>query len=168
MQPITNIYGVDPGRNGGIVCLSEDGRVDWAQPISNLLQDPREFLLLHTASRSIAFIEHVHALGQVGAKTTFEFGRYLGRIEGFLLDNSTRTCCVPPKEWQSAVLPLESIPNDVSGKVRREYLKALSLAAWRKGCPNYTQYHKHDGIADAYNIAMFGKRLLDMGMLEYV
>lgn len=165
MTPVdcTYIIGIDPGRDGGVVALDRaTGEPLAAHTMSEVSLDPD---VLYTYWQgSIACIEDIHALGNVGAKTTFQFGRYLGRIEGILLAKRVRTCCIPPKDWQE-ILPLETI-KDIPKEKRRDALKRLSLQAWLDNPHNSGVGNgKHDGIADAYNIARFGLQLLNENRL---
>lgn len=100
------IVGIDPGKNGGIVSIT-NGRIT---DITKMPPTPEDlvnhFLYLGFPNqplgiKSYVIIENVHSMPTDGAKSAFSFGKQLGNIEGVLASFSIKPYRVSPQEWQS-------------------------------------------------------------------
>ena len=100
------IIGVDPGKNGGIVALSDLRNVIWRHvtplvgtdidwyKIAELIRVP------DTHDKPHVFIEHVHAMHGVAAATTFTFGGCFEGTKALCYALQTPFTLVQPKAWQ--------------------------------------------------------------------
>lgn len=166
-----NIIGIDPGKNGAIVILSERGEIleKRVMPlIANTDLDTRilqEIFLTYPSS--IAFMESVHAIFGSSAKATFSFGYICGSIHAILSCSQIPFVKVPPKTWQKVIF--QGIPEikkpAQNGQKSKIDTKAMSALAAKRLFPTAdlrkTNQCKrsHDGIIDALLIAEYGRRV---------
>lgn len=184
------IVGCDPGKDGAIVCL-EDGKVTdkWVMPTIGKEIDIHELDLIIKQCSSPdthCIIENVHAMGRVGAGTTFAFGRAKGLLEMAVVANGLAFTLVAPKEWQKEMWkgvkeqrkpPKKLTKKELKAKEAGEKVrtpnpkgaidtKAMSLVAVRRLFPKVDlrgseeSTKPHDGIIDAILMAEYGRRLL--------
>lgn len=164
------IMGVDPGLNGGVAFLNDNGRLLHYQrmPIKPVMHDGKK-----TAKRIIdiaqvaamvakmeptqVYVEQVHAMPQQGITSTFTFGMGYGMILGlvYALDAIMETRLVTPQRWQGFLY----------GKGYRQDLepKGRALAKFSELWPSLVEENvTHDGIVDAILIAEYGRRQLNL------
>ena len=105
------IIGIDPGKNGGIAMLNEDGKVI---NVEKMPETPKDLLnhlvalVAHAASTAsqmcepsiVVYIEKVGGIPGQGASSAFSFGRGCGHLEMALLALKLRTNDVTPQKWQ--------------------------------------------------------------------
>lgn len=169
--------GIDIGKNGGIVILSEDNEViTHAMPKVN--KDEIDIHGIGQIFQSIpgkihCGIEDVHSIFGVGAKANFQFGRSLGIIEGIVAGYNLPFTKVSPKIWQKEMwMGIKPVEINTGKKTKEGNIKmkvdtkATSLLAAKRLYPDLdlraTERSKkaHDGIVDALLIATFVKRKL--------
>lgn len=98
------IIGIDPGANGGIAVLFEDGRT-WAMGMpgdSELIGVLRDLSHADTPVQPVAFLELVGGYigkGQPGS-AMFRFGESFGFVRGVLQTLRIPTELVRPQVWQ--------------------------------------------------------------------
>jgi len=173
------IIGIDPGKNGAIALLSNDGSIleTFVMPsIANEL-DTNELnnIIKSRDAESIecVYIEKVHALFGSSASSTFTFGRVCGIIEGVVVANGLKYIMVEPKVWQKELfqgIPEKRKPSKINKKgieiKGRLDTKAMAEIACSRLFPNekFTASEKskkyHDGKGDAVLIGEYGRRKL--------
>ena len=99
------IIGIDPGKSGGIVALTNGKITD----VSKMPQTPidlvNHFYYLGFPNqpigvKSYVIIENVHSMPSDSSKGAFTFGRNVGQIEGVLASFGLEAIKVEPKKWQ--------------------------------------------------------------------
>jgi hypothetical protein len=174
--------GIDIGKNGGIVIISEDGKITThAMPKVN--KDEIDIHAIGQIFQGIpgpihCGIEDVHSIFGVGAKANFQFGRSLGIVEGIVAGYNIAFTKISPKIWQKemwmGIKPVEVNTGKKTKEGNIKYkvdTKATSLLAAKRLYPDLdlrdanvrkTSRSKeaHDGIVDAVLIATFVKRKL--------
>jgi hypothetical protein len=161
---VTTYLGIDPGLDGGIAALFDDGRVLACWPMPTVTDGKRRHVDAHELVRlvgkirnggpiGLAVLEQVSAMPKQGVSSTFAFGRSLGVIEGLLAGLLVPYTLVRPQAWQREVLV--GIADDTRTKAsvfyaRRRWPQAPIIP---DGCRK-----PHDGITDALALAEFARR----------
>lgn len=175
-----NIVGIDPGKDGGVVSLSDAGLIrGYFIPvkIGTVLDIQAYCSYLNSIIRSSTedthiFIEDVHSVFGASAKANFQFGRICGLIEGMVVSLQKPYTMVQPKEWQKEMfqgVPVIKKPGS-KAKGRGSFdTKKMAEVAFRRLFPetdfNVTSKgnkskNVHDGLVDAILIAEYGRRKL--------
>lgn len=105
------IVGIDPGKNGGIAMLNQDGIVINVEKMPETPQDLYNHLVAlvaHAAStasqmeepRVVVYIEKVGGIPGQGASAAFSFGKGCGHLEMALLALKLPTNDITPQKWQ--------------------------------------------------------------------
>jgi hypothetical protein len=150
--------GIDPGKQGGLVLIGDDGGVGYSvMPATDL--DLWRWFQAWNLEGAVAVIEKVHAFPAQGRSSCFEFGRGYGALRMALT-----AACIPfetvgPRVWQPAV----GVPSKKGEpkKAHKERLRAKaqelfpSLLIWTE--PHTKE--KQLAIADALLIAWYCRRL---------
>jgi len=179
-----NFLGIDPGKTGGICCLDskESGAYLYLIPKINNVVDLRalgEIFDNFPVENTIITMEKIHALGQVSAKSTFEFGRIYGMLEGIFASKGFKYTLTTPKIWQKEMFEgvdeirkpsnINKNGKTVKGRVDTKKMAAIAcnrlfpdvdLNITEKG--NKSK-NVHDGLADALLIAEYTKRKYGKG-----
>jgi crossover junction endodeoxyribonuclease RuvC len=137
------IVGVDPGLNGAVALLADDGNlIDvWDMPVVDKKVSPQ---LLRQAENWDAswtcVIEDVHAMPKQGVSSVFSFGRSKGIVEGVF--SIMRLEYVSPAQWKRA-MKLTSDKTSARG---------VAIARWPEHADKF-KLVKNDGRAEAALIA---------------
>lgn len=113
--------GIDPGINGGIACIYQDGKVT-ADKMPETEKDLFELL-----SRAIiktqpfALLERVSSSPQMGVKSAFTFGQGYGALRMALIALGIAHETVNPAKWQKSIGCLTGGDKNVS-KARAQQL----------------------------------------------
>ncbi len=146
------IAGVDPGANGAIAVL------DSSNPDSVALLDLAKvtpfdaYQWLHKQQPNSVWIEDVHSLFGMSAKSNFGFGKNLGIVTAIakIAINGQTVKTVTPKIWQKYV------GVTVRGKAIKKQVAEIAQSLY----PTTELYGKRggllDGRADALMIAHYG------------
>ena len=139
--------GVDPGKNGGIAVIDNDGAV--AFPFSE------ERLLIYLEGiaheyECVCYLEHVHAMPKQGVSSTFNFGMNFGFIQGVLKAYGIPYELVTPQKWKKEFSCTSD--KNTSIEVCKRLFPGVNLKATDR-CRK-----DHDGIAEAFLIAEYGRR----------
>lgn len=96
--------GIDPGKSGAIVLLSDHGIVDSIRFAKTTLQEIAAFLWAYQPSIDITILEKVSSGGgsgrRPGATSMFNFGRSFGWAEAFLAGIGIPYEYRTPGKWQ--------------------------------------------------------------------
>lgn len=178
--------GCDPGKDGGVVALYDDGSMKMSKtPQVSKQIDINKFknIILEYAGDVgedgnwkddvLVVIEDVHSLHQSSAKSNFQFGRALGILEGIVSSLDIPYVKIAPKKWQETCfqgVPVVYKPGKIKiGKDGKEKLsqpvdtKSMALLAAKRIFPNTsflaTEKSKvdHNGIVDASLLAYYAK-----------
>lgn len=182
MSKPKHYIGIDPGKTGGIVVLSQGGEVVSFHQIPKIGKDidTDEFAAIFKriiedcvtfGATPHACIEKVHALFGASAGSTFGFGYCVGLIDGVVKMGQIPFTKLQPKEWQKIVWQTDEIEREpdkisktgrkVAGKVRT---KIVSLKAFKRIFPSVDfrtgrMKNQPDGLVDAILIAEACRRL---------
>lgn len=134
--------GIDPGKDGFIVLISEsEGVFSWPVPKIGNAVDLNElnniFKTISTKCNVHCVLEQVHAIQGSGAKGTFEFGRIYGIMEALLIANSISHTKIQPKKWQKEMhegIPIQKKQSS-TGKTTINDTKKMSLIAAKQLFP---------------------------------
>lgn len=154
------IGGIDHGNHGGICVLSSAGE------ILELIPMPELNVVRRIARDYDAawFIEELSIHPKFSRNAICTLARNLGRIEGHFRAYERRITLVRPQAWQ------EYMYNDARLSMLEG--KHRSIAAAEILCPaiNLKPTKKtvksHDGMADAYLIAQYGRMILNAKELK--
>lgn len=121
--------GIDPGAQGGIAWIDQDGAVE-ARPLPDT--EDAIYDLIHSAivdqGRVSVALERVHAIPGIGStSSSFTFGRHYGFVRGVLcgLVVAYRTMGwvdVAPQRWQANL----GLPRGLQGPARKRAIKSIS------------------------------------------
>ena len=121
-----NLYiGIDPGRSGGIACITSDElfAIKCPDTIADM-NDKLEAIVYvanHTGYRVYAIIEAVHSMPKQGVRSVFTFGKNYGEWLGLLAGNKIPYIQVSPQKWMKY---FGSMPKDK--KHRKNHIKHLA------------------------------------------
>lgn len=113
---------IDPGKTGGAVAAKRNGQIytvafDTPKQIAWDLQDIEDTV-------EHAYIEDIHASGQMVPSQSFEFGRNLGHWEGVLAAMETGEITrIKPYAWQKPI----GVPKGLSYSKRKTWLYRKSI-----------------------------------------
>lgn len=159
--------GIDPGKQGGIVFLSEDNSFfeSFVIPLIGDVVDRRqlsEILSLCLEYDSIIILEDVHALYGASAASTWDFGFICGLLEGIIGTLGIQMYKIKPKAWQQQLFVGIPVIKKDDGKTNDT--KKMALLAARNLYPAFTglatprSKKPHDGLIDALCLAHYGKQ----------
>lgn len=167
------IVSIDPGKNGGIVCMVNEQLIrKWIIPISGDDIDIRTLYGiiadLISQYRVTLILEDVHSIFGTSAASNFAFGFVCGVIEAIVVSQNVRLIKVQPKAWQKVVWTnsdMQYKPKKPEQKKASIDTKATSLMAAKRLFPN-DDFRKserakiaHDGLIDAACMCYYAQRL---------
>lgn len=153
------IIGIDPGRNGGIVGLT-NGRIN---VIDKMPQQPTDLwgyfidvlgIPMIGKENINVFIEDVHSMPTDGVRAAFSFGRHLGHLDMLISRYDLDVTRVIPTKWMDHY----KIKRDKE-ESRYNYKKRLVEEAKRLA-PLSHRDKINLQTADAYLIARYGWQLI--------
>lgn len=161
--------GIDPGSNGAIVFVDEDG--DYydgcvVPKIGNEYDVRAMYEILQKYKNDIAhiFIEDVHAFQKAGATGSFSFGRSKGLWEGLICGCELSYSMIQPKAWQAEAWQGVTKQYKAGTKKKTVDTKATSLIAFKRLFPDIDvrkspkSSKQHDGLVDAALMAEVCRR----------
>lgn len=156
-----HILGIDPGFSGGLVIIDENEDViaKLTMPVNKIKNksfiETRQivsFIMLHGVD--VICVEQVGSMPGQGVSSTFSFAYSAGIMEGIAIGMLKKFIKVRPQEWMKQILvglPKQDKASIVyAGRVKPEI-------DWR-ATPRCKK--AHDGLTDAYCIALYAKRLI--------
>lgn len=158
-----NYIGMDPGKNGGIVCLWESGTISsFTIPLINDDLNVRQlceyFKIFDSAKLNgeqfKVILEDVHSIHGASAKSNFVFGKVNGVLQTLIEVYSLPFVKVNPKTWQKLAF---------QGIAFNEDKKEMAAQAVHRLFPNTSfiigprTKKPHDGLVDACLMAYYGK-----------
>ena len=164
--------GVDPGKSGGIVVVQDGQIIDKViMPVIGKEYDTQAItaFLLKYKEGGVVYMENLHAIFGVPARSNFELGRCVGIFQGIAMALKMPLIEYPPKEWQKFSWAGIPVVKNPTGKKKKDGTpryktdtKKTSLLAAKKIFPaiDFTPTERaqkpHDGLIDAGLIAWYG------------
>lgn len=148
-----NIIGIDPGKEGGIVLLSDDTSVVLPYSLKNSTEYDISTLIveLKLLGDCYCFIEKVGPARKQGVASMFTFGQGYGFLRGLLVAHKIPFEEVPPTVWQAY---LKCRPRGTFSRAEhKQHLKQRSQQLFPS--INITL-----ATADALLIAEYGRRVV--------
>jgi hypothetical protein len=162
-----NYIGIDPGKDGAIVAITEKGIEKIMIPLigkeidlHKLNYEIKRLSILGDGGHFV--LENVHTLPIMSAKSNFTFGSVFGMLQALLVANDCKFTLVTPKEWQKEMW--QGVPKQLKVGKKQVDTKAMSLLAANRLFPHLdlTKSERaskaHDGIVDALLMAEYCKR----------
>lgn len=158
--------GVDPGLAGGICLVHEDLILECIPMPVIKMKTKRELDIISVvefmerAKKTLSAVPHVviEAVGPMpkqGVTSMFNFGKGYGIILGVVAGLRYPVTLVRPAEWKRVML--KGMPAGKGSSIVRA--KQLSPTFNFKASSRCTTYH--DGMAEAYLIAQYGRRVMN-------
>ena len=149
-----NIFGVDPGKSGGLVVISRKihslPKIIYAKKMPTLQINNKKIIDilsiqkdLESINIDVAIIEKVHAMPRQGVTSSFQFGRSYGAIEGLCQILTSRIDYIAPVVWKKS-MGLDSTKQ-----------ASLDLARMKFGDNKMWKIKSNDGIAEAALLCLF-------------
>ncbi|MDD4804034.1 MAG: hypothetical protein PHN69_02570 [Candidatus Pacebacteria bacterium] len=188
------IAACDPGSNGAFIAMDKNGNTlyqfvfknnkDGEFDIKYFSDNVKDFLQKYSNNSIIFYIEDVHSLFGMSAKSNFSFGKNCGMIEASIITLGYEVYKVTPKDWQKEMLKGIEVIKKIKKEKYKEYdpdtfeqvekirlvetkkndVKAMSLKAQEKHFPDFNSRASdrckmpHDGLVDALLIAEYARR----------
>lgn len=143
-----NYIGIDPGKNGGIAVISDNGDIISLHTFSEeIIVD-----VLHKHKDCKCVLEKVNAMPGQGVVSMFNFGVNFGFIQGVLKSNEIPFELTPPQKWKKEF----SVTKDknTSIEVAKRLFPNVNLKATDR-CKK-----DHDGLAESLLMAEYARRKL--------
>lgn len=166
------ILGVDPGLNGALVLLSEQGEV-LQKHVMPLVGDELDLVTLNvlmaelSVKTRMAFLEEVGAHPGQGVSSMFTFGQVYGAIRCALAGARIPYRLVRPSVWTKAIGC--QAPKDTPKEQRKKEAKVRTKQAAIQRFPGVSflatdrSRVPHDGLVDAALIALYGLETMFKG-----
>ena len=166
-----NYIGIDPGQNGGLVCIDDTKTVilryafkKSAEKYIDIL-DFIKHLQMISERNAIVILEDVHSIFGMSAKSNFSFGYICGLLYGIIKCLNYECIKVQPKVWQKEILgDMEKIKK---ANLKSNDTKKMALIKSIELFPEFNNLatprcsKPHDGLIDALLIAEYGRRIND-------
>lgn len=149
------ILGIDPGKNGAMVLLTEDALVVDVLYGLEYIQASLHFLKEYQSQGLFAFVEKAQAMPKNGAVSMFNYGQGFGEILGMLYALSIPFWLVPPRQWTKEMFA--GTGGNLKPK-QRAALAAQRLFPKLDLRPSERCKKPHEGAVDGLLIAEFGRR----------
>lgn len=161
--------GIDIGKQGAIVVISETGISKYRMPLINKILDIHELSnilskLNSSGGELIVGIENLKGIFGAGKSSTFTLGHIAGATEALLIAFNISFIKIQAKEWQK--MCFEGIPEmkkqSSTKKTEVRDTKSMALLAQKRLYPTFVpmmgkQRTPDDGIIDALLIAHYLK-----------
>ena len=153
--------GIDPGKDGGVAVLFENGTVDlFTIPLIGKDIDIRELFAIIQAAivgppgSRILIMENVHSLFGMSAKSNFTFGFVNGVMESISIISGAPFVKVSPKTWQKVAFLGVPEDKDKKSMAQQAAYRLFPGVDFRK---SERAKKPHDGLIDAALMAYYGK-----------
>lgn len=155
------VAGVDPGLEGGITFLSDDGEVrSFVMPTmkakKRMIDATGIRELIQAIRPRIIAIEQVSSRPLQGVVSMYSFGYSAGIVEGVALGMKIGVVMVRPQEWMGSIL--KGLPKDDSKSSIVFCRRMWPNVDWRKS-DRATNFH--DGKSDSAAIALWARSFLN-------
>lgn len=177
-----SIYlGIDPGLDGGLVWMRDDGKIVGAHPMPTgwavvngsrkRFVDPVALTkLLNENAFDVAVIESVHASPQMGVTSAFNFGKGFGVVLGVLASCGISPLYASPSAWKPKLgctrdkeqTITRAIWPEAGGLLTSNQYAENNVRILRKKCgqkPPYSPKDFREGCVEAALIALWAFRV---------
>ena len=156
--------GIDPGLDGGIAILVEDGMIV-VRPLPVLkaakggkrhfdLHGIRDILWTFRNELHLVVVEQVSSRSGEGVTSAFRFGEGYGMLQGMLTGMGMSYQMATPQAWKKAVLAgTQKDKQAAIGFIQRRFPRVDLKATPRSRVP-------HDGMADVLCLALYARILM--------
>lgn len=147
------MIGIDPGREGAIVRLSDTSATAWLLPYDDAGLSGRqlaELLRAEVVSGDSVVLERAQSMPRQGIASAFRYGRDYGVILGVLDAIGASYQTVAPGVWHRAVVGGSGV--DPKARARAVVEARLPWLELRPG----KRRKAHEGIVDAACLALYG------------
>ena len=163
---LMNIIGIDPGINGGITILDEDGGIinQYVMPIIKSSKGKNEIdasgivriFMESGQSNSHIGLEKQQAMPKQGVSSTFKTGRGFGLIEGIAVGMMIPYTLITPRTWQKEMFNGlgKADTKQLSKQVAQRLFPKIDFRATER-CTKI-----HDGLTDSILIAEYLRRTI--------
>lgn len=154
------IVGIDPGKEGAIVCIGEKITCRLF-PLIGKEYDRKKFAEMMSMSPTMVGVEDVHAMPGVSASANWSLSQGKEMILTTLTILRIPFMLVQPKEWQAEMFVGVPVQKKATG---RRDTKAMALIAVKRLFPDVdlTKSERsekpHEGIVDALLIGEYTRR----------
>lgn len=174
------ICGIDPGKQGAVVAIDEDGRITkHVMPVIGKVLDLhaiKKIMCEFSKDDCHVYIEDVHAMFGSSAGSTFQFGFCCAAVQMACVAFDIPMTLVQPKKWQALMYVGVPEIRKPSIKIKtgkragqmmkgKKDTKKMSLVAVNRLYPGLELRRNdrckipHDGIVDALLIASYGVKM---------
>jgi len=140
--------GIDPGKNGAIAALTENGYFFDIADLSDIEGDIWIALSKFDFVKLVT-IERVGAFPEQGRTSIFNFGQIYGMIKMAMAAKGWRYQTVAPVKWRKI------LDSSVPAKPSKEDLRAFALRRWPEA-KNFLARKKDHNRAEALILAYYG------------
>lgn len=162
-----NIIGIDPGLDGAVSIIYENGEVVFFDTetldIVSGRKKKREYninanadilrlpLQVFTKGNIVVILEKIHSMPGQGVRSMFSMGEGFGMWKGIIAGLNLSMELITPQKWKKAMMDGMGKEKDASRQ------RAIQLFPQ---CSENLKLKKHHGRADALLIAEWGRRNL--------
>ncbi len=165
MNILGSFLGVDPGANGGLALLTQDG-IAQAFRIPPTEGDLAQLFESRIVPARVAYclIERVHSFPDAGVASMFTFGRGVGVLIGLLLAHKIPFEEIEPRIWQKALGIPPRVKKPKKPKPFMQYQPEETPTQWKnrlraKAQALFPNIEVTPATADALLIAEVAKRI---------
>lgn len=155
---MTKIYvGIDPGKDGGISAIFEDGNIIFAMKTPMTSDNELDLSRITTLLKGLqtnnndvqVTLEKVHSMPGQGVASMFSFGMSTGMLHGVVAALGIPRFLVAPQTWKKKILYGTAKDKDAAIEYCARVYPHVSLFATSKSV------RPHTGIADSLCIARY-------------
>ena len=149
------IIGIDPGRKGGIVGLT-NGKINTISKMPYNFLDMKAYFTddlgipIMDKEKVYVFIENVHSRPTDGVRAAFTFGHHVGTLDSILDLFGTHINRVNPTEWMGH-FELKKSKEETKYFWKKRIMEYAKTKVTREQAPQITL-----DTADAFLIALYG------------
>ncbi len=146
------VCGIDPGISGAMCVLDskDPAHIAFLDLFKNSIYDATRWL--HQQNVDVIYIESVHSLFGMSAKSNFGFGRSAGIVRSIaeIVARGTEPNTVTPKIWQ------QYVGVTVKGQAIKKQVADIGLSLYPAAIIHGLRGGLNDGRSDALMIAHYG------------
>lgn len=148
--------GIDPGKDGGIGIVDEDGVIF---EYTLMPQTPHDLFSYFSQLEPIkhVFLEKAQPMPKQGVTSTFNYGLGFGILQGLLISTKLPWTLIRPTEWTKIMC--KGIDTKLDTK-KRSLIAAQNLFPKEKFLKSSLAKKPHSGIYEACLIAEYCRRVI--------
>ena len=139
--------GIDPGASGALCLLiPREKHIEFVDTKESIKISDWLNELSVAYDVMIILIEDVHSIHGTSAKSNFNFGRNLGKLEALMEVSEIGFDRILPRAWQSKCNI--KVPQGITGNARKKLLKKNTATKCKELYPNADIYGPKGGLLD--------------------